>query len=69
MVEVGAGCAIVSETAARRHQRIMAIRIVPLGDSWATRTLTLCTRRDDSLAAHARRLIAHLKEQSPLSTA
>lgn len=69
MVEAGAGCGIVSETAARRYRRVMAIRIVPLADSWATRTLMLCIRRDDTLPAHARRLVAYLKERAPLNTA
>ena len=61
MVEAGVGCGILSATAARRYRRTMAIRIVPLADSWAKRTLMLCTRRDDALPAHARQLIAHLK--------
>jgi DNA-binding transcriptional LysR family regulator len=61
MVEAGVGCGIVSESAARRHRRTMAIRTVPLADAWAQRTLLLCTRRDDELPAHARQLVAHLK--------
>jgi DNA-binding transcriptional LysR family regulator len=61
MVEAGVGCGILSETAARRHRRTMAIRLVPLMDHWAARTLMLCTRRDDDLPAHARQLAAYLK--------
>jgi len=61
MVEAGVGCGILSEGAARRYRRIMAIRLVPLADVWAKRTLMLCTRRDDALPAHARQLVAHLK--------
>lgn len=61
MVEAGVGCGILSETAARRYGRTMAIRVVPLTDAWAVRTLMLCTRRDDVLPAHARQLVAHLK--------
>jgi len=61
MVEAGAGCGILSESAARRYRRGMAIRIVPLADAWARRTLMLCTRRGDALPAHARQLVAHLK--------
>lgn len=65
MVEAGVGCGILSETAARRYRRVMAIRIVPLADRWARRTLLLCTRRDDTLPVHARQLIAHLKAGIP----
>ena len=61
MVEAGVGCGILSESAARRYRRAMALRIVPLTDGWATRTLMLCVRRDDPLPAHAQQLVAHLK--------
>jgi DNA-binding transcriptional LysR family regulator len=61
LAEAGVGCGILSESAARRYRRIMAIRLVPLTDPWAKRTLMLCTRRDDALPAHARQLVAHLK--------
>ena len=61
MVEAGVGCGILSESAARRYRRSMAIRVVPLTDGWATRTLLLCLRRDNELPAHARQLVAHLK--------
>jgi DNA-binding transcriptional LysR family regulator len=61
MVEAGVGCGILSESAARRYRRSMAIRAVPLTDGWATRTLMLCLRRDDALPAHARQLADHLK--------
>jgi len=71
MVEAGVGCGILSESAARRYRRVMAIRVVPLADAWAKRTLMLCTRRDDALPAHARQLVAHLKVATgvPLPTA
>jgi DNA-binding transcriptional LysR family regulator len=65
MVEAGAGCGILSETAARRYRGVMAIRTVPLSDAWAKRTLMLCTRREDALPAHARQLVAHLKARIP----
>jgi DNA-binding transcriptional LysR family regulator len=61
MVEAGVGCGILSETAARRYQRIMAIALIPLSDPWAKRTLMLCTRREDELPVHARQLVAHVK--------
>ncbi|HEV2675699.1 MAG TPA: LysR family transcriptional regulator [Aliidongia sp.] len=61
MVEAGVGCGILSESAARRYRRSMAIRVVPLTDRWATRTLMLCQRREADLPAHAQQLAAHLK--------
>ncbi|GGF50018.1 LysR family transcriptional regulator [Aliidongia dinghuensis] len=64
LVEAGVGCGILSESAARRYRRSMAIRIVPLTDDWATRTLKLCLRRDAALPAHARQLIQHLRASS-----
>jgi DNA-binding transcriptional LysR family regulator len=65
MVEAGVGCGIVSETAARRYRRAMKIRLVPLDDGWARRTLMLCQRRDAALPAHARQLAEHLKALTP----
>ena len=44
MVEKGIGVAILPETAARRSQQSMAIRVVPLTDTWARRPLTICVR-------------------------
>jgi DNA-binding transcriptional LysR family regulator len=65
MVEQGVGLAVVPETAARRCRRSMAIRAVPLSDSWALRRLSICVRSLDALPVHARRLVEHLREDSP----
>jgi molybdate transport repressor ModE-like protein len=62
MVERGVGLGIVPQTAARRCQRTMAIRIVRLIDPWALRELTICVRRFDTLPAHAQRLVEHLRQ-------
>src|SRR5918994_2740898 len=35
MVEKGIGLAIIPETAARRSQQSMAIRVIPVTDTWA----------------------------------
>lgn len=61
LVEAGVGCGILSESAARRHRRTLAIAVVPLADAWARRTLMLCVRRDGQLPLHARQLVEHLK--------
>jgi DNA-binding transcriptional LysR family regulator len=56
MVEKGIGLAILPETAARRCQESMAIRVIPLTDTWALRHLTICVRSFRSLPVHAQRL-------------
>jgi DNA-binding transcriptional LysR family regulator len=61
MVAEGVGLGIVPETAARRCRRIMAIRAVPLSDSWSLRRLTICVKQFAALSAHARALVEHLR--------
>ena len=62
MVERGVGIAVVPETAARRCQRTMALGMLRLIDTWATRQLIVCVRGLDILPTHTRRLVAHLAE-------
>ena len=61
MVEKGIGLAILPETAAQRSQESMAIRVIPLTDTWALRHLSICVRSMKSLPAHAQRLVEHLR--------
>ena len=65
MVEKGIGLAILPETAARRSQESMAIRVIPLTDAWALRHLSICVRSVRSLPVHAQRLVEYLKLHSP----
>jgi molybdate transport repressor ModE-like protein len=65
MVESGIGLAVLPESAARRFQRSMAIRIVSLSDGWAARHFTICIRRSRSLPPHAKRLLEYLIRHSP----
>jgi DNA-binding transcriptional LysR family regulator len=60
MVDRGVGIAVVPETAARRRRRAMALSIVRLDDTWATRRLIVGVRSLDALPLHARRLVKHL---------
>jgi DNA-binding transcriptional LysR family regulator len=60
MVETGIGLAVLPDIAAQRCRRTMAIRIVPLTDSWALRHLSICVRSFKSLPIHAQRLVEHL---------
>jgi len=64
MVESGIGIAVVPEAAARRWQRSMSIRAVPLTDAWAVRHLTTCFRSLKSLPPHARRLVEFLRPRT-----
>ena len=60
MVENGVGLAVIPETAARRCQQIMAIRIARLSDPWSLRHLNVCVRRLSELPDFAQRLVRHL---------
>jgi molybdate transport repressor ModE-like protein len=64
MVEKGIGVAILPETAARRCQESMAIRIIPLTDTWARRHLMICVRSFRSLPVHAQRLVEFLRPRT-----
>lgn len=65
LVESGVGLAVLPESAARRYQRSMAIRIVPLSDGWAPRHFSVCIRRSRSLPPHAKWLLEYLTRHSP----
>jgi molybdate transport repressor ModE-like protein len=67
MVEKGIGVAILPETAARRRQESMAIRIIPLTDTWARRHLLICVRSFRSLPVHAQRLVEFLSSGTPVA--
>jgi len=67
MVENGIGLAVLPETAARRCQRSMAIRVIPLTDAWAPRHFTVCVRNFRSLAPHAQRLVECLSRRAPFA--
>jgi DNA-binding transcriptional LysR family regulator len=64
MVESGIGLAVLHETVARRCQRSMTIRIIPLTDNWAVRHFTVCYRELTSLPVHAQRLVEYLRPRS-----
>lgn len=67
MVEKGIGLAILPETAARRVQDSMAIRAIPLSDTWALRQLSICVRSMKSLPNHAQRLVQYLRSRTPVT--
>ena len=61
MVAEGVGLGIVPDTAARRCRRTMAFQAVPLSDAWSLRHLTICVKQLETLPAHARALVEHLR--------
>lgn len=61
MVEQGVGVGVIPEAAARRCQRSMALRRIPLSDAWASRRLSLCVRRYGELSPYARLLVDALQ--------
>jgi DNA-binding transcriptional LysR family regulator len=67
MIEAGVGVGVLPESAARRHARSMAIRLVPLSDAWAFRSMQICVRSLDELPAFARDLIDLLAEDARLA--
>ena len=64
MIEAGVGVGVLPESAARRHARSMAIRLVPLSDAWALRSMQICVRSLDDLPGFARDLIDLLSEDA-----
>jgi DNA-binding transcriptional LysR family regulator len=64
MVGLGAGVAVVPESAALRWQDRGELGVVRLEDTWADRRLLLVVRQLDALPSQARRLAAYLLAQT-----
>lgn len=60
LVECNVGIGVVPATTAKRHARVMDLRIVELTDDWARRQLTICVRDLAALPPYARELVQHL---------
>jgi DNA-binding transcriptional LysR family regulator len=67
MVGSGIGIGIVPKTAARRCQRIAAIRSFRLTNAWALRRLHICFRGSAELSSPARLLLEYLRKHAPSS--
>jgi DNA-binding transcriptional LysR family regulator len=57
MIEADIGIGVLPESAAHRHNKSMAIRIIPMSDERAVRNLQICVRARRSLHIVARELI------------
>lgn len=60
MVAGNTGIAVISETAALRCGRDMALRHIPLTDGWARRQLLICAREFGMLPPHTQKLLEAL---------
>lgn len=57
MIAAGVGIGILPASAANRHAKSMAIRLVPLNDAWALRAQQICVRSLAALPGFARDLV------------
>jgi DNA-binding transcriptional LysR family regulator len=60
MIEMGVGIGMLPELSARRYEKLMQIRILPLRDEWAIRNLKICIRNFSALPSFARALVTQL---------
>jgi DNA-binding transcriptional LysR family regulator len=60
LVENGVGVAVLPESAARRFQRSMRVRLLRITDAWAVRKILICVNDLDRLPSSTRRLVEHL---------
>ena len=67
MIEAGVGIGILPESAARRHAKIMDIRIIQLSDEWSNREMQIVVRNLESLPSFARELVELLVEDGTAS--
>lgn len=57
MIEANVGIGILPESSAQRLSRNLAIKLIPLRDSWAARNLLICVRELQSLPTFAQNLL------------
>jgi DNA-binding transcriptional LysR family regulator len=69
MIEAGLGIGVMPEGAAKPFVAAKQLRIVKLGDPWATRHMYVCVRNFESLPAIARKLVDHLRRTKTSSVA
>jgi DNA-binding transcriptional LysR family regulator len=64
MIEMGVGIGMLPELSARRYEKLMRIRILPLRDEWAIRNLKICIRSLSALPSFARALVTQLVSEA-----
>lgn len=63
LVAQGVGVAMLPEAAATRLAQELAVTVVALEDTWATRELRLCVQSWEALSSHARQLVSYLTQE------
>lgn len=63
LVAQGVGVAMLPEAAATRLAQELAVAVVVLEDTWATRELRLCVQSWEALSSHARQLVSYLIQE------
>lgn len=66
MVRAGMGVGVLPRLAVEPHVRSMQLKMIPLQDAWARRTLLLGVRDPQALPVPARLLVTHLGAAVPL---
>ena len=64
MVEANVGVSVMPESAARRYERYMGVRVLALRDPWNRRNLQICARRFDELPGFAKELVDLLEHDA-----
>lgn len=60
LIQTRIGLGVLPEACVKPYEAVMALRGVPLSDTWATRSLCICVRNLGSLPVPSRLLINHL---------
>ncbi len=69
MVRAGMGVGVLPRIAVEPHVRSMQLKLIPLEDAWARRTLLLGVRDLNGLPVAARLLVSHLGADRPANAA
>ena len=63
MVDAGLGVGALPENIATRYAQIFDLRVIPIAEPWADRTLQICVRSYEALPSAAQLFVEHLKRQ------
>jgi DNA-binding transcriptional LysR family regulator len=64
LIKANMGIGVLPEQAARTYAKDLGLRLLPLSDRWASRTISLCVRAD-GLSSPAQRMVEHLLRGAP----
>ncbi|MBV6306664.1 LysR family transcriptional regulator [Candidimonas humi] len=64
LIAAQVGIGVVPESAARRYEQVMPLKLIPLTDAWALRRLHICVQSVDRLPAFAQELVTQLLQDA-----